>query len=84
MRSPEGALTPQTGMPARLAERMQGGCIKRFVVGHGGQDSGQASCKHAFACTRMTDEQQVMSPGGRDFEGAAGPRLASDVSQIEG
>ena len=47
-----------------------------------GQDAGQATCQQAFARARRPDHQQVVAPGGGDFERALCRLLPFDHGEV--
>ncbi len=56
--------------------------LEQFRRGEGRQDAWQPLGQHRLAGTRRADEQQVVTPGGGDLEGAFGVLLALDVAQV--
>ena len=67
----------------QTGDRVEFGRRKRFFDGHRREDRGETPCHHRFTASRRTEQDQVMSARGRDFEGAFDGSVPFDVLEIE-
>ena len=66
----------------RSGDRLHHRHLQRLGRGEFGQNAGQAGCKQALARSGRADHQQVVAPGGRDFERAFGGFLPLHLFQV--
>jgi len=58
------------------------GGFQGFALIHGRQDAGHPAGHHGFSATGTADEDEVVTAGGRDFQGAARQELPAQVAEI--
>lgn len=56
--------------------------LESLVPGQVGEDPRQTRGEHRLARARCAHQQQVVSTGGGDLEGAAGHHLTADVEEV--
>ena len=66
----------------RARHAVYAGGFQGFLWSEGRQDAGKALGQHGFPGTRRSDQQNVVSAGRGDFQGALGVRLSTNVGKI--
>src|ERR1700737_3544568 len=56
----------------------------RFFEGHGRKNGGDALGEHGFAGAGRSDEENIVTAGTGDLEGALGGLLAVNVAKVDG
>jgi hypothetical protein len=64
-------------------DTVDAGGFDGFFEGKGREDGGEPFGQHAFSRTGISDEQDVMRTGGRDFQGPFDTFLAFDIGEVE-
>ena len=58
------------------------GYLQGLLVGHGRQDSGHGPGQQSLPSTGRADQEQVVGPGSRHFQGALGMVLSSHIADV--
>lgn len=82
MRSAKRPPPPLRGRETDPAGGQQGGGAKRFVVGHGWQEAGQAGGEYRFARAGRPDQQYVMAARRSDFKCPPRAALTDHIAHI--
>src|SRR6476620_3805177 len=82
MRRPVWPLAPSRNIEAAAADGLDGRGSKRFLFGHGRQDSGQTQGEHCLTRARRADHEDAVTSGGRNLQSALGTRLAPYLRHI--
>ena len=66
----------------RTRHAVDAGGFQRFLWSEGRQDAWKSLGQHGFTGPRWSDQQDVVSAGRGDFQGAFGVRLSANVGEI--
>ena len=82
VRRAKGPHAEALGMKDAAREALHRRRLERFLLGHRGQDAGNARREHGLARPRRPREEERVASGGGDFERALRVRLAAHVGEI--
>lgn len=80
MRFAKRAYAGNTPFIKQARKRMDHGCLQRLHRAERWQKPRQTRSKHGFSRTGCSDQQDVMTPGGCDFERTFGALLSFNIS----
>ena len=84
MRFAEGPVAGYAAFGQKARKRVDHRGFQRFRRGQGRQDAGKPCGEHRLAAAGRADHEQVMPPGGGDFQRAFGAFLAFHLAKVAG